>query len=139
MTLTHRTSIARHAEHAFPEECCGVLVGREVDGAKEVQFVRSARNVAAADRDTRYEIDPEELLASERFARDRGLDVVGYYHSHPGATARPSATDRARGLPWASYVIVSVREGRAAELTSWTCRVAGGVFDEEPLDVRAGE
>jgi proteasome lid subunit RPN8/RPN11 len=77
------------ARESAPEECCGLLLGR---GA--VEEVRAAENVAA-DRSRRFEIDPQALIDAHRAARAGGLEVVGYYHSHPSGLAEPSAIDRA--------------------------------------------
>lgn len=89
-----------HADRAAPEECCGVLLGR----AGTIDEARPAANVAA-DRLRRFEIDPQALVDAHRAARAGGPEVLGYYHSHPGGRAEPSATDRAMaagdGRVWA--------------------------------------
>lgn len=81
-----RTAIA-HAREAAPAECCGVLIG---SGGEVVEAVR-ARNIA--DRPTRFLVDPQDHVRSIRWARARGLEVVGFYHSHPHSPAQPSDTD----------------------------------------------
>lgn len=90
----------REAARAAPEECCGILLGRP----GTVEEARPARNVAA-DRTRRFEIDPQTLVDAHRAARAGGLQVLGYYHSHPAGPAEPSATDRAMaagdGRMWA--------------------------------------
>jgi proteasome lid subunit RPN8/RPN11 len=88
-------AIARAAEAAYPEECCGVLVGRIEDDAAMVSRIAAAANVAA-EAHHRFEIDPRDLLAAHREARTEGMAVIGHYHSHPGAAARPSGHDLAR-------------------------------------------
>ncbi len=79
--------IVAHAREAAPAECCGVLIGR--DG----NVVDAVRTRNAADRPTRFLIDPADHFAAIRVARARQLEVVGYYHSHPHSPARPSDTD----------------------------------------------
>src|SRR5205823_732579 len=78
-----------HAREAFPEECCGFLLGR-LSEPRRVEEAKRAKNVAVADRSRRYEIDPLELLHADDDARARGLDLVGIYHSHPNHPAAPS-------------------------------------------------
>jgi desampylase len=84
-----RRQMVAHAREAAPAECCGLLVGR---GHRVAEAVR-ARNIA--DSATRFVIDPAEHIAARREARARGLEVVGFYHSHPHSPAEPSATDLA--------------------------------------------
>jgi proteasome lid subunit RPN8/RPN11 len=80
-------TIVAHAREAAPAECCGVLVGCAGD------VVDAVRTRNAADRPTRFLIEPRDHFAAIRAARVRQLDVVGYYHSHPQSPARPSETD----------------------------------------------
>jgi len=80
-------AVVAHARETAPAECCGVLVGRAGDVVDAIR----ARN--AADRPTRFLIEPRDHFDAIRAARHRGLDVVGYYHSHPHSPARPSETD----------------------------------------------
>jgi proteasome lid subunit RPN8/RPN11 len=118
--------IRRHGEAAYPAECCGAMVGRSVDGGKEV-----VRLVPAVNRRTddphRYLIAPEDLRRVEVEARKESLEVVGYYHSHPDHPARPSAFDTEHAWPWYSYLIVRIDHGRAADAASWV------LDDERPL------
>lgn len=83
----------------------------------------------------RFLIDPREQMRVEKDARARGLDVVGYYHSHPDHPARPSNYDREHAWPWYSYVILSVAKGEPADLTSWVLRESREQFDPEPVEV----
>jgi proteasome lid subunit RPN8/RPN11 len=123
-----------HAEAAYPHECCGALLGRERDGDREVVALHAAdnrREAEAAPR--RFLISAEDYRAIEAAARARALDVLGFYHSHPDHPARPSDYDREHAFPWYSYVIVSVRDGRAAETTSWILDDDRAAFAPEPL------
>jgi len=90
LTRAARERILREAARAFPEEACGLLLGR---GGRIAQ-AKPARNVHPSPR-THFEIDPQALIDAHRAARDRGPGVIGYYHSHPSGPAEPSATDRA--------------------------------------------
>ena len=127
--------IRAHGEEAYPEECCGVLVGRDAMGGEPatVDHLVAASNERADSRHNRYVISPQALLAAQRGARERGLEIVGYYHSHPDHPARPSEFDREHAWPGTSYVIVSVREGKAVDCRSWRLRDDRSAFDEEEL------
>lgn len=128
--------IHAHGETAYPEECCGVLIGREgKDGhGAVVERIEAASNERVDSRHNRYVISPQSLLKAQREARASGLDIVGYYHSHPDHPARPSEFDREHAWPGTSYVIVSVEKGKAVDCRSWRLRDDRAAFDEELLD-----
>ena len=129
-----RNAILRHGEAAYPEECCGFLLGAEgPDGRRAVRLARAA-NERVDTRRRRFVISPETYLEVESEAIREGLDIIGIYHSHPEAPAAPSEFDREHAFPGLSYVIVSVRDGRAAEIASWTLRDDRTRFDPEPLE-----
>jgi proteasome lid subunit RPN8/RPN11 len=125
--------IRRAGEAAYPAECCGVLGGR-VGEHKDV-----LRTVPVVNRRTddprRYLISPDDLLRITNDLRGSGLDVLGYYHSHPDHPAEPSEFDSANAWPWYSYVIVRVDRGRGVELTSWVLEEDCSAMRQEPLDV----
>jgi proteasome lid subunit RPN8/RPN11 len=126
------------ARGRYPFEACGVLVGVGQAPA------RVKRVVAVVNRETeqprvRYQIAPEDLIRVTREARDRGEEIVGYFHSHPDHPARPSETDRriaAEGISdGVFHVVVGVENGERAVPTAWVFRDAAQSFEEEPLDV----
>jgi proteasome lid subunit RPN8/RPN11 len=119
-------AIRRQGEAAYPAECCGALIGRVDGAAKAVLRLAPAVN-RRTDDPHRYLIAPEELRQLEADARAVGLEIVGYYHSHPDHPAHPSAYDAEHAWPWYSYLIVRVERGRGAELASWV------LDDEQPL------
>ena len=127
--------IRRHGESDYPHECCGLLVGHFAgDGRKIVSEtfpISNAREEAA--KRNRFLIRPEELMRGERHARERKLDVVGFYHSHPDHPAVPSGFDLEHAWPTYSYIIVSVREGRAGDLRSWEMEADRSRFNEEEI------
>jgi proteasome lid subunit RPN8/RPN11 len=90
--------IQAHARSAYPEECCGILVGRP---GKGIEDALPAQNLAPSNRATRYNLDPRAILHAEKDAQSRGLEIVGFYHSHPDHGAIPSATDAT--LAWETY------------------------------------
>jgi proteasome lid subunit RPN8/RPN11 len=127
--------IRRHGEADYPHECCGLLIGSFGAGgakvAEETFPIVNAREDAA--KKNRFLIAPEDLMRGEKHARQRRLDVVGFYHSHPDHPAVPSAFDLEHAWPVYSYVIVSVRSGRAEELSSFELRSDRSRFDAEEL------
>jgi len=117
-----RDAIVAHAREAAPAECCGMLVG----SAGAVTAAVRARNLS--DQPARFLIDPQDHIRARRDARDAGLDVIGFYHSHPHSAAEPSATDLAEAsYPNHLYVIVGLA-GEAADVRIY--RFTGEVFEE---------
>jgi proteasome lid subunit RPN8/RPN11 len=125
--------IRRHGEESFPYECCGVLIGRPGPESRIVESIIAVENERGDSRHNRFLITPDTLLKAEKEARARGLDVLGFYHSHPGAPARPSEYDREHAWPAYSYVIVSVYEGESRDVTSWTLADDRTRFDAEEI------
>ena len=109
-------SLRQHGEETYPYECCGVLLGRfDDERTKTVARVVPCGNTREDSPHNRYQIDPKELIPIQREGRERGEDIVGFYHSHPDHPARWSETDLAEAH-WigCSYVITSVQKGKAA-------------------------
>src|SRR5713101_7944082 len=114
-------SLRQHGEESYPHECCGVLLGRfEDDGSKAVSRIARCGNTREDSPHNRYNIDPRELIRIQREGRERGEDIVGFYHSHPDHPAQWSATDLAEAH-WfgCSYVITSVEKGAAVTTNSF--------------------
>jgi len=126
--------IRRHGEAAYPAECCGALIGRAAGESKEVVRLEPAVN-RRTDDPHRYLIAPDDLRRLEQEVRAAGLEIVGYYHSHPDHPAAPSRFDADHAWPWYSYLIVRVDNGRGAEMASWVLDDARPVMHPEPLDV----
>jgi proteasome lid subunit RPN8/RPN11 len=114
-------SIRRHGEETYPHECCGVLLGQmDEEGVRTVTSAARAGNTRTDSAHNRYNIDPKELIRIQREGRERGEDIVGFYHSHPDHPAQWSQTDLAEAH-WfgCSYVITSVEKGKAALTNSF--------------------
>ena len=128
-------AILRHGESDYPHECCGLLIGTfDADGRKaalETLPITNSREDAA--KRNRFLITPEDLMRGEKYARASRRDIVGFYHSHPDHPAVPSQFDLDHAWPVYSYIIVSVREGRAQELLSYELRADRSRFDAEDL------
>jgi proteasome lid subunit RPN8/RPN11 len=103
-----------HARASYPEECCGVMLG----AGEEVRLALPMENTAESRR-TRYEIRPEDLLEATREARERGLGLVGVYHSHPDRDAYFSETDLKNCCPWYLYLVLSIKDGAFDHAACW--------------------
>jgi proteasome lid subunit RPN8/RPN11 len=132
----NQSEIRAHGERDYPHECCGLLLGRFAEnGAKvclEIYPISNAREEDA--KRNRFLIRPEELMRGEKHAAARGLDVVGFYHSHPDHPAIPSGYDLEHAWPIYSYVVVAVKSGQAQDLRSWEMPADRSRFDEERIE-----
>ena len=126
--------IRAHLCRAYPEEGCGVLLGREAGGTRSVERALPFENRREDSRHDRYLIAPEQFLTAEQEGRGAGLDVVGFFHSHPDHPAAPSAFDLEHAWPYYSYLIVSVERGRAAATRAWRLAPDRSRFEPETLD-----
>jgi proteasome lid subunit RPN8/RPN11 len=113
-------AIRRHGEETYPHECCGVLLGRSAGEVNDVEDAIRAGNTRTDSAHNRYHIAPQELVKIQRLGRERGLDIVGFYHSHPDHPAQWSKTDFAEAH-WlgCSYVITAVAKGVAQQTNSF--------------------
>ena len=122
-------AIRAHGRETFPHECCGALLGR--DGAAHEAFALA--NTTEEGPRRRFLVRPDDYRLAEKRARDAGLDLLGFYHSHPDHPARPSQYDLDHAWPSLSYVIVSVVAGEDRQLTSWRLTADRSAFDEESV------
>src|SRR3954453_5060667 len=136
ISAAQRAEIERHGASGFPNEICGVLLGKEENGHKAVhELLPIVNQFEAGGQYHRFLITPEDMFKAEKRARAAGLSVVGFYHSHPDHPAIASAYDRDHAWPWYSYIIVSVVAGSAADMRSWQLADDRSRFDEERLTV----
>ena len=134
-------ALRQHGEETYPHECCGALLGRfcPQEGVNEVEEAVRATNTRTDSAHNRYHIAPQELVRIQRSSRERDLEIVGFYHSHPDHPAQWSATDFAEAH-WigCSYVITSVEKGAARQTNSF---LLSGTTEEdkaflsEPIEV----
>lgn len=132
-------AIRAHGERTYPHECCGVLLGKNTGAGWRVEQSVEAVNTRTDSAHNRYQIAPDELISAERSARESGLNIAGFYHSHPDHPAHWSQTDFAEAY-WlgCSYVITAVEQGKAALTNSFA--LAGEseeskYFEQESIEV----
>jgi len=134
--ILHR--IHQDLESGYPDEACGVMLGKNGVITEAVSADNQRTDQPAAGGESarnRYLIDPLMYMKVEREADKRGLDVIGIYHSHPDVAARPSKFDLDHAWPNFSYLIVSVVKGKAVESNSWRLRDDRSTFDQETVEI----
>jgi proteasome lid subunit RPN8/RPN11 len=124
-------AIQAHGSEGYPDEICGLMLGND----HVVTDVRRARNIIVERSRDRYEIDPLDQIRIQREADAAGLDVVGYYHSHPDHPAQASRFDTERAWAGYVYVIVSIEKGKPVDANAFVADTDGGPFHSEPLEI----
>lgn len=134
LSCHHLAAIRQHGESAYPNECCGLLIGTIAHQSKIVVEVKATQNVwnakaaelfssveakRAVNQLSNYAISPQTILEVQKEVRDRALTIIGIYHSHPNQSAIASECDRLYAWEQYSYIIVAVVEGKAKELLCW--------------------
>ena len=132
-------AVRTHGERTYPDECCGVLLGQKREYGWQVESAVEAVNTRDDAARNRYEIAPREVVEIQMAARQRGLEIAGFYHSHPDHKALWSATDLA-DAHWigCSYVITAIRGGKATETNSFCLTGASEEtkqFEAESIEV----
>jgi len=112
-------AMVAHARETYPNECCGAMLGTVDDDAKTVREAMRLRNAFDGAQAERYELRPEDLLAADSAARERKMDLIGIYHSHPDCDAYFSQTDLKNSCPWYSFVVLSIQQGEFHHANSW--------------------
>jgi proteasome lid subunit RPN8/RPN11 len=126
--------IRAHAAAVYPDECCGALLGL-IGSTESVRVLEALAlpNTTEEGARRRFLVRPNDYRAAESRARERGAELVGFYHSHPDHEARPSQYDLEHAWPNLSYVIVQVVGGRPLDIRSWRLREDRSSFFEEEL------
>ena len=127
--------IREHARLTYPEECCGLLLGKTKGLDKSVLHIIATDNAYKESLCSRYCISPLNLLEAENSARNLGFEIIGVYHSHPNRPASPSEFDQECALPWYSYIILSINNEECGDLTSWVLRDERSCLENEYLYV----
>jgi proteasome lid subunit RPN8/RPN11 len=129
--------IQSHGVETYPHECCGALLGRDAENSREVLDLLPLENRRNDSPRNRFEVTPEDVRLAESTARAKQLDLIGWYHSHPDAPARPSEFDREHAWPWYSYIIVSIQARAPGDTKSWRLRDDRSAYDPEAIETAA--
>lgn len=132
ITQSQLNILCDHAQRCYPEECCGLLLGQakkvlevwQTENSWVAEFTETfvspiSQGDAQASRLNRFAIAPEAILQAQKSARDRQLNIIGIYHSHPDHVAVPSEYDRAIAWDVYSYLILSVESHQTLDIRSW--------------------
>ena len=122
-----------HAQSTFPDECCGVMIGRIEGETKNVTSAIALENAYKGKQEDRYEIRPEDLLAADKSARAQGLELIGIFHSHPDCDAYFSKTDLENSCPWYSFVVLSIKGGKFDHANSFLPNADQTAAEKEEL------
>ena len=138
LTAAQAQQIEEEGAQTYPNECCGILIGRDVsDGTctrRINERLEPMQNVFdEAQQKRRFAVDPLALMKAEKSAAAEDTLVVGFYHSHPDHPARPSEYDREHAWPFYSYVIVAITKGKAADMTSWVLNETTEQFEKQEI------
>lgn len=129
--LSSFKEIIKHAEDGYPHEVCGVLIGTE----NNISEYKKCRNLNSERAHDRYELDPLSFKEADDYARSKGLEIIGIYHSHPDHPSRPSEFDRERAWHNWHYIIVSINRGKHNDSRSWLLNGNGSQFNEEIIEI----
>ena len=119
------------AQTGYPFEACGILVGEKQGGVHHVLSVKETRNVCPKNKRDSFELDLTAFLKEEKAARHAGLDVLGFWHTHPDGIATPSPKDLSDAWPEYSYTIIGVNQFGVIDFRSW--RAGKNDFHEEQI------
>ena len=133
--------IRAHGAETYPHECCGALLGRDSESEnhnspREVLALFPLVNRRDDSPRNRFSVSSEDVMHADKSAQAQGLQVIGWYHSHPDHPARPSQYDRDHAWPWYSYVIVAVHNGAPQDMTSWRLNDDREEFSPEGIEIR---
>ncbi|EHD22218.1 MULTISPECIES: Mov34/MPN/PAD-1 family protein [Brenneria] len=128
--------IRREGEKAYPNECCGVLLGASNEQGEAIvdQILPIENGREEEEQYHRFVITADDFLRAELVARKQGVEVIGFYHSHPDHPAVPSEFDRVHALPFYAYIIVAVEKQISGDFTSWRLTPDRERFIQEDVD-----
>ena len=121
----------------YPHECCGAILGRDGEAAREVLDLMPLANRRDDSPRNRFEVTRRRRAPGGENRPRAKLDLIGWYHSHPDAPARPSEFDREHAWPWYSYIIISVQSGQPRDMNSWRLRDDRSAYDSEAIESSA--
>jgi proteasome lid subunit RPN8/RPN11 len=125
--------IRKYSEAAYPNECCGFLLGSVEENVFFIKDLWKVENAAEDSRHNRYLILPIDFLSADNSSRELGLGIIGVYHSHPDHAAIPSIIDQESAISHYLYIILNVTKGLAGELSGWIFNREKRFFKREDL------
>src|SRR5262245_13849929 len=129
ITASADRAIRAHGQETYPHECCGALLGRDAG----VTDLVALPNTTEEGPRRRFLVRPSDYQLAERRATELGVELLGFYHSHPDHPARPSQYDLDHAWPTFAYIIVAVAQGAAADMTVWYLKDDRSSFEEGTL------
>ncbi len=123
--------IIKHAESGYPNEVCGVLIGKD----SRITSFKECKNLNRERARDRYEIDPLSFKGADDWARLNGMEILGIYHSHPDHPSRPSGFDRERAWPEWAYIILSIDVGKYKDGRAWVLKDFDSPFEEDRIEL----
>jgi proteasome lid subunit RPN8/RPN11 len=139
LTPAQKQQIEAEGVTAFPNECCGIIFGRDIDGQRMVEELEPVTNAfEEGEQYHRFSISGTQLMAAEKKCTggsNGGKMVLGFYHSHPDHPARPSEYDRAHAWPFYSYVIVAIHQKKPQDMTCWVLDETTEQFEKQEISL----
>ena len=135
LSKTHLSELHQHGIEAYPEECCGAMLGRMLTDSKQVVELVRIENQSTENKHRRFAVTAEDYKAIEDLAKEKKLSLLGFYHTHPDHPAQPSETDLKFAWPFFSYFILSVKKGRPDILNSFVLDLDKNELVEEKVQV----
>jgi len=139
LTSDQVRQIEREGSSAYPNECCGAMIGRDERSGDSVRRIVErleplSNSFDSGEQYHRFSLNPLDLAKVEKKAGEEGKAVLGFYHSHPDHPARPSEYDRQHAWPFYSYVIVAIAKAQPVDLTSWQLDEQTETFNREEIE-----
>ena len=141
LTSQQLSDMHSHGEEAYPYECCGAMLGEwNRDQSKNTKkLIRIENNWKEGDgeetRHRRFAITAEDYKKIENQAKNDGLNLLGFYHTHPDHPPKPSGTDLSYAWPFFSYIILSVQKAKAQESFSYALDLDRNILYDEGLKI----
>lgn len=123
-------AMGEQGEAGYPHEICGLLIGTLNSEGWQVREIRQVENLNRERAADRFELDPAAYQRIDRELRTSSHEIIGVYHSHPDAPAKPSPTDKGSAWEGFAYPIISICNGKAYNLACWSLNEEGNRFQQ---------
>jgi len=129
--IFHKTALnhmQKIAEIGYPNEICGLLLGDINAQSWNIHDARQVENINTERAADRFQLDPKGYQAIDRELRGTGIEIIGVFHSHPDCPPKPSPTDLDNAWEGFLYPIISVCDGKVANIHCWEPNDSSGKF-----------